>query len=107
MVKQSAGQTKITAATFKRDTLADQVTAAEIYFSTFIPFSAADHFNKVMFPDSQIADRFASGRTKTTAIVKYALLQCSMMKLLLLAALLLSPSCVTVAMIKQIVNISE
>ena len=26
-----------------------------------------------MFPDSKIAERFASGRTKTTAIVKYAL----------------------------------
>ena len=28
---------------------------------------------KVMFPDSKIAEKFASGRTKTTAIVKYVL----------------------------------
>lgn len=62
--------------------LADQVTAAEIYFSIFlvehnIPFLAADHFNnydcKVMFPDSKIANNFASARTKNAAIVKYAL----------------------------------
>ena len=80
LAKQSVGQTKITATTFKND-LSNQVTAAEIYFSTFIaehniPFLASDHFNKlckVMFPDSKIAQGFASGRTKTTAIVKYAL----------------------------------
>ena len=81
LAKQSAGQTTI-AATFRKGTsVADQVTAAEIYFSMFIaehnlPFLAADHFNKlckVMFPDSKIAQEFACGRTKTTAIVKYAL----------------------------------
>ena len=79
-VFENPSQTRITAAT-QRNTLADQVTAAEIYFTTFlaehnIPFLAADHFNKlckVMFPDSKIADNFASARTKTTAIIKYAL----------------------------------
>ena len=81
LAKQSASQTKITAATFRKDVLADQVTAAEIFFSTFVaehnlPFFAADHFTKlckVMFPDSKIAQGFACCRTKTTAIVKYAL----------------------------------
>ena len=82
LARQSVGQTTITA-TFRKSSasLADQVTAAEIYFSTFIaehnlPFLAADHFNKlckVMFPDSKIAQGFACGRTKTTAIVKHAL----------------------------------
>ena len=32
LAKQSASQTKITAATFRKDVLADQVTAAEIFF---------------------------------------------------------------------------
>ena len=58
-----------------------QVTVAEVYFATFIaehnlPFSASDHFSKlckVMFPDSEIAKKFSSGRTKTTALVKHAL----------------------------------
>ena len=58
-----------------------QVTAAEVYFATFVaehnlPFTASDHFSKlckVMFPDSEIAKKFSSGRTKTTALVKHAL----------------------------------
>ena len=58
-----------------------QVTVAEVYFATFIaehnlPFAASDHFSKlckVMFPDSEIAKKFSSGRTKTTALVKHAL----------------------------------
>ena len=66
---------------FQNDSLSDQVTQAEVYFATFIaehnlPFLTADHFTrlcKVMFPDSKIAQGFASGRTKTTAIVKHAL----------------------------------
>ena len=77
----STSQTRITAATFQRGTVDDMVTAAEIYFTTFIAehnisFLAAGHFTKlckVMFPDSKIAKIFASGRTKATAIVKYAL----------------------------------
>ena len=64
-----------------RDTISDKITAAEIYFATFVaehnlPFLSADHFTKLckkMFPDSKIAEGFASGRTKTTAIVKCAL----------------------------------
>ena len=60
----------------RKDALEDQVTTAEIYFSTFIAehnmaFLAADHFTKlckIMFPDSKIAEEFACGRTKTTAI---------------------------------------
>ena len=58
-----------------------QVTLASVYFSTFVaehnlPFSASDHFSKlckVMFPNSEIAKKFSSGRTKTAAIVKHAL----------------------------------
>ena len=52
-----------------------------MYFATFIaehnlPFSATDHFSKlckVMFPDSEIEKKFSSGRTKTIALVKHAL----------------------------------
>ena len=73
-------QQRITSSSFRND-LTDQITASEIYFSTFIaehniPFLAAEHFNKlckVMFPDSKIAKGFSCGRTKTTALVKYAL----------------------------------
>ena len=80
--QQTAGQSSITTM-FQRDfdSLQDKTTAAEIYFATFIaehklPFLTADHFTKLckkMFPDSKIAERFACGRTKTTAIVKHAL----------------------------------
>ena len=38
-----------------------------------LPFAAADHLTdlvKVMFPDSSIASKFASRRTKTTAIAR-------------------------------------
>ena len=41
-----------------------------------IPFAAADTFNsllKDMFADSKIAKAYASGKTKTTCIVKRAL----------------------------------
>ena len=66
---------------FQKNNLTDQATAAEIHFAIFVSehnlsFLAADHFNKlckVMFLDSNIAPEFASGRTKTTAIVKHAL----------------------------------
>ena len=59
----------------------DQVTCAELYFATFIaehnlPFSVADHFNRlcsVMFPDSRIAAEFACARTKATALITHAL----------------------------------
>lgn len=66
---------------FRQSAVLNQVTAAEVYFTTFIAehsilFLATDHFTKlcrVMFPDSQRAKEFALGRTKTTAIVKHAL----------------------------------
>lgn len=53
--------------------------AAELYFAIFIPehnlpFLASDHFTKpceVMFPDSDIAKRYSSGRTKSTALGKH------------------------------------
>ena len=65
----------------RSESLGKQVTAAEIHFATFIAehniaFLAADHFTKlckVMFLDSKIAERYASGRTKTTAVVKHSL----------------------------------
>ena len=65
----------------RKESHGDQVTKAEVYFATFVaehnlPFLSADHFiqlSKVMFPDSKTAHDFASGRTTTTAIVKYAL----------------------------------
>lgn len=80
LARGMASQSTITAS-FRKGSLDDQVKAAEVYFATFIaehnmPFLAADHFTKlckVMFPDSKIGEGFASGRTKTTAIVKYAL----------------------------------
>ena len=61
--------------------LKNQVTTAELYFTTFLAehnlsFSIGDHFTKLckkMFPDSNIAEGFSCGRTKTKAIVKYAL----------------------------------
>ena len=64
-----------------RNSLEDDITAAELYFTTFIsehniPFLAADHFTKlckVMFPESKVAEGFSCGRTKTTAIVNVAL----------------------------------
>ena len=110
LAKHSVGQKKITAATFRKDMLADQVTAVEIYISMFIAEHnlAADHFNKlckVMFPDSKIAQGLACGRTKAMAMVKYAL--ATMIKLSNLVVLLLSPSCVIVVMIKQLGSILE
>ena len=59
----------------------DQVTTAELLFTTFLvehnlPLSSADHFSKLskkMFPDSKIAESYACGRTKTTAIVNHTL----------------------------------
>ena len=54
---------------------------AELFFTSFLvehnlSFATADHFSKLckaMFPDSQIAQRYSCGRTKTTAIVCHAL----------------------------------
>ena len=57
------------------------VLTAEVKFAQFVPehslpFSVADHFTKLakqLFPDSDIAGKFTSGRVKTTMIVKKAL----------------------------------
>ena len=41
-----------------------------------IPFQASDHATKLfrrMFPDSEVAQKFSCGQTKTTAIIKEAL----------------------------------
>lgn len=51
---------------------------AEVLFTNFIsqhnlPFAVSDHFTKIvkqMFPDSEIAKKYACGRTKTTQILK-------------------------------------
>ena len=59
----------------------DQVTSAEVMFTSFIvehnlSFKSADHFSKLckeMFPDSKIAKEYSCCRTKTTAIVTHAL----------------------------------
>lgn len=55
-----------------------QVTKAEAFFTAFvakhnIPFSAANHFSKLtsaMFPDSQVARKYSSARTKTTMMLR-------------------------------------
>jgi len=62
-------------------TSVDSVTKAELLFANFVaehhlPFLVADHFSelcKVMFPDSQIAQKFHCKRTKVTNIVNNAL----------------------------------
>eukprot|EP00117_Sycon_ciliatum_P019217 scpid92565/ scgid17493/ Zinc finger protein 862 len=75
-------QPMLTAALFNsQPSVRDQVTTAELYFTSFlvehnIPHAASDHFTELckrMFPDSNIAKEYASGRTKTTAIVTRAL----------------------------------
>ena len=64
-----------------KNSLEDDITSAELHFTTFISehnlaFLAADHFTKLckwMFPDSKVAEGFSCGRTKTTVIVKFVL----------------------------------
>ena len=54
-----------------------EITNAEVLFTEFIiehslPISIADHAGKLfkkMFPDSKIAGKYASGRTKTSCII--------------------------------------
>ena len=63
------------------NTLATKVIKSEVLFASFIaehnvPMNVSEHARKLfkaMFPDSDIAKRFASGRTKTTEIIKGAL----------------------------------
>ena len=65
----------------KKESLNEQVTTAELYYTIFVAehnlaFSTGDHFTKLckkMFPDSKIAEGFACGATKTQAIIKSAL----------------------------------
>ena len=64
----------------KATELSTKVTTAEVRFAQFVAehnlSSVADHFTKLakgLFPDSDIASKFASGRMKTTMIVKKAL----------------------------------
>ena len=62
-------------------TAPDRVTHAEVLFSAFVaehnlPFAVADHFTDLcqhMFPDSEIAKKFACRRTKTTHIINRAI----------------------------------
>ena len=100
---------------FKKDGLADQVMASEIYFATFvaehnIPFLQADHFTKLcksMFPDSKIAQQFACSRTKTTDILRRHYHQHLVMKLFKLVALHVLPFYVMVVMTKVTKNTLE
>ena len=67
-------------ATLFKATTPNKVTEAEVIFSTFIaehniPFAAADHFTSLcqrMFPDSEIAKKFACRQTKLTHIINSA-----------------------------------
>ena len=67
--------------TSKTTDLSAKVLTAEVTFAQFVaehnlPFLLADHFTKLaktLFPDSDIAGKFTSGRMKTTMIVKKAL----------------------------------
>ena len=60
------------------NSLEDSVTRAEVLFAKFVAehnllFLTANHFThltSIMFPDSKIASKFSSARTKTTCIVK-------------------------------------
>ncbi|KAJ7991274.1 hypothetical protein DPEC_G00295630 [Dallia pectoralis] len=62
-------------------TEADQVTRAEVKMAMLcaknnIPFSFHDDFNKCvadMFPDSAIAQKYSTGKTKATQIIKGAI----------------------------------
>ncbi len=71
--------TKSVSSFFRRD-INSTTTNAESLWTMFIAkhmaFLSSDHANKLfreMFPDSEIAKKFACGRTKATAIVKEAL----------------------------------
>jgi len=65
----------------KTTDLSTNVLTAKVQFGQFVsennlPFSVADHFTKLtkqLFPGSDIAGKFTSGRMKTTMIVKKAL----------------------------------
>ena len=82
LLKETDVQPSISCVFNSRDqSFSEQVMVAELYFTSFIveynlPFASSDHFTKLcklMFPDSQIAQRYACGKTKTKAIVSHAL----------------------------------
>ena len=62
-----------------QDNLTHQVTNAELMFANFlvehnVSMAAADHAGPLfrgMFPDSKIAAKYGSARTKTTALIKH------------------------------------
>ena len=59
--------------TFERDVTRAEATMAQLIAEMNLPLSAADTFTKavkVMFPDSKIAQKYQSGRSKTTSIIK-------------------------------------
>ena len=64
--------------TSNSESLSDKVTRAEMLFSQFlvehnVPIAVTDHVGplfKMMFPDSEIAKKYGSARTKTSAIIK-------------------------------------
>ena len=70
----------------KKQSLNEQVTTAELYFTILIAehnlaFSAGDHFTKLckkMFPNSKIAEGFACGATRHKPSLKMPLLLHSM-----------------------------
>ena len=81
LLNQLESQPSISTTLAQPQRVDERATAAELLFTKFVvehnlPFLVADHFSKltkVMFPDSKIAAAYASGRTKTTAIVTHAL----------------------------------
>ena len=75
---QAASSSRRLSSFFGRDEEQNQVIRAEVLFSNFLvehnlPLAAADHATDLfpkMFPDSGIAKKYSSKRTKTTAIVR-------------------------------------
>ena len=64
---------------YKRDASESDVMRAEMLFSSFIiehniPIASTEHAGplfRTMFPDSSTAKKYASARTKTTAVIKW------------------------------------
>lgn len=81
MEKLAGSNTSVTAFFKANNSFEDSVTRSEVLFASFVAehnlsFSVANHFTHLtssMFPDSKIATKFSSARTKTTCIVKGAL----------------------------------
>lgn len=79
MVKASTSSKSV--ASFFKPKTSQVVIQAEAFWASFVAehnlaFKASDHATKLfskMFPDSEVAKKFACGRTKTQAIIKEAL----------------------------------